>query len=124
VFTASLAGVSLAYTAVSGDTVLAPLATHLAAAIAVYFPNVVTAAAVGAVITVTSAITGTLPNSYKLTVSKTGTGSGTIITGGATLAGGADGNLFITPAVDRVTFLENGHRERLTLVGIGAGVNL
>jgi hypothetical protein len=31
---------------------------------------------------------------------------------------------FIYPAVDRVTFLESGHRERLTLVGIGAGVNL
>jgi hypothetical protein len=30
----------------------------------------------------------------------------------------------INPAVDRVTFLETGHRERLTLVGIGAGVNL
>ena len=30
----------------------------------------------------------------------------------------------INPAVDRVTFLETGHRKRLTLVGIGAGVNL
>ena len=34
------------------------------------------------------------------------------------------GQVVINPAVDRVTFLETGHRKRLTLVGIGAGVNL